>query len=58
MPQRIVHLDFKGAPPTLAYAESLLPLLRRWGATGLLLEWEDVSAALAAVAERVPVWLY
>ncbi|XP_066601396.1 hexosaminidase D-like [Prorops nasuta] len=38
---RLVHLDLKGAPPKVSYFEKLFPLLRTWGATGLLLEWED-----------------
>ncbi|XP_063980369.1 hexosaminidase D-like [Diachasmimorpha longicaudata] len=38
---RLVHLDLKGAPPRVAYFEKLFPYLRTWGATGLLLEWED-----------------
>nr|CAD7457847.1 unnamed protein product [Timema tahoe] len=38
---RLVHLDLKGAPPKIAYLEQLFPALREWGATGLLLEWED-----------------
>ncbi|KAF0300689.1 Hexosaminidase D [Amphibalanus amphitrite] len=39
--QRIIHLDLKGAPPTVDYLVSLLPMMRRLGATGLLIEWED-----------------
>ncbi|XP_043484727.1 hexosaminidase D-like [Leptopilina heterotoma] len=38
---RLVHIDLKGAPPRVSYFEKLFPLLRSWGATGLLLEWED-----------------
>lgn len=38
---RLVHLDLKGAPPRVGYFEKLFPLLRTWGVTGLLLEWED-----------------
>jgi hypothetical protein len=38
---RIVHLDLKGAPPSLAYIRQLLPSLMQWGCTGLLLEYED-----------------
>ncbi|XP_049776034.1 hexosaminidase D-like isoform X1 [Schistocerca cancellata] len=38
---RLVHLDFKGAPPKVTYLEQLFPLFREWGATGILIEWED-----------------
>ncbi|XP_026469138.1 hexosaminidase D-like [Ctenocephalides felis] len=38
---RLVHLDLKGAPPKISYFEQLIPVLRNWGATGILLEWED-----------------
>ena len=41
--RRYVHLDMKGAPPKLDYLKIVIPLFKRWGATGLLLEWEDVS---------------
>jgi len=40
--EMLVHLDLKGAPPTMDYLCGLLPLLRKWGATGLLVEWEDM----------------
>ena len=39
---RIVHLDLKGAPPKLEYLRKIIPRLREWGATGLLLEYEDM----------------
>jgi len=39
---RIVHLDLKGAPPKVSYLTKIIPLFRQWGATGLLVEYEDM----------------
>jgi hexosaminidase len=39
---RLVHLDLKGAPPKISYYEELFPILYKWGATGLLIEYEDM----------------
>lgn len=39
---KIVHLDLKGAPPKIQYLKKLFPLLRSFGATGLLVEYEDM----------------
>ncbi|KHJ87867.1 hypothetical protein OESDEN_12349 [Oesophagostomum dentatum] len=38
----IVHFDLKGAPPKVSYFLELLELVARSGATGILLEWEDM----------------
>ncbi|CAG0881803.1 unnamed protein product [Darwinula stevensoni] len=38
---RLVHLDLKGAPPQITYLEKVVPLVASWGATGLLVEYED-----------------
>lgn len=40
--QRFVHLDLKGAPPKISYIKRLLPIFKSLGATGLLLEYEDM----------------
>jgi len=40
-PEKFVHLDLKGAPPQVQYFEKIFPLFREWGATGILIEWED-----------------
>ena len=41
-PQRIVHFDLKGAPPTVDYIVKVLTISKELGATGVLLEWEDM----------------
>ena len=39
---KVVHLDLKGAPPVIGYYAGLLSLLKKLGATGILLEYEDM----------------
>jgi hexosaminidase len=41
-PHRIVHLDLKGAPPSIDYIKKILTMSKRLGATGVLVEWEDM----------------
>jgi hexosaminidase len=40
--QKLVHFDLKGAAPRPEYLLRLIPLLREWGATGILVEYEDM----------------
>ncbi|XP_045771790.1 hexosaminidase D-like [Maniola jurtina] len=38
---KIVHLDLKGAPLKLSFLEQVLKYIKKCGATGILIEWED-----------------
>ncbi|CAD6199213.1 unnamed protein product [Caenorhabditis auriculariae] len=38
----LIHFDLKGAPPKVPYFLDLLRLIAKGGATGILLEWEDM----------------
>ncbi|CAF2989518.1 unnamed protein product [Rotaria sp. Silwood2] len=40
--ERFVHLDLKGGAPKVDYYEKLFPFLKQLGATGLLIEYEDM----------------
>lgn len=40
--ERFVHLDLKGAAPKIDYYQKLFPFLKQLGATGLLIEYEDM----------------
>ena len=40
-PSLWVHLDLKGAPPTVAFLCWFAELIRDWGAEGVVMEWED-----------------
>ncbi|CAJ0962799.1 unnamed protein product, partial [Mesorhabditis belari] len=54
-PERIVHLDLKGAPLRVDAYRELFPLLHQNGATGLLIEYEDMfpfTGRLSTLARR------
>ncbi|XP_054739999.1 hexosaminidase D [Anastrepha obliqua] len=53
--ERLVHLDMKGAPAKLSFLKRLLPTLKKLGATGLLIEYEDMfpyTGVLQALAAK------
>lgn len=47
---RLFHLDLKGAPPKVSYLQKILPLVKNLGATGVLIEWEDMFPWVGAIA--------
>ncbi|XP_014275818.1 hexosaminidase D isoform X1 [Halyomorpha halys] len=50
---RLLHLDLKGAPPKVSYVKKIFHLSKSLGATGVLLEWEDMfpwSGSLSSLA--------
>lgn len=55
---RLVHLDLKGAPPKIEYLEQIFPLFKKWGATGLLIEYEDMFPYTGELAELASEYAY
>jgi len=55
---RVVHLDLKGAPPKIGFLLKIVPLLRQWGATGLLVEYEDTFPFKNELASLSRKYLY
>ena len=49
--ERLVHIDLKGAPPKPDYLKKLIPFLKKHGASGLLLEYEDMFPFTGRLAE-------
>ena len=39
--QKLVHLDLKGSPPKVNYLRELIPFMKKAGATGVIIEYED-----------------
>ena len=51
--ERIVHIDLKGALPKVAYFKELFKMLKEFGATGILIEYEDVFPFTGRLKEAV-----
>jgi hypothetical protein len=49
--ERIVHIDLKGAPPKPDYFKKFIPFIKENGATGILLEYEDMFPFTGKLAE-------
>lgn len=41
-PEILVHIDLKGLPPKVNYLRWLMGAAADWGATGVIIEWEDM----------------
>lgn len=50
-PERLWHLDPKGGAPLVPFIEGMMSLAARAGATGVLLEWEDMFPFTSPLAE-------
>ena len=53
--RRVIHFDLKGAPPTVPYLLKVFGIVKKLGATDVMLEWEDMfpfSGVLRPAAAR------
>ncbi len=56
--ERVVHLDLKGAPPKTSYYEKFFPMIREFGATGVLIEYEDMFPYEGVLADARNAFAY
>ncbi|KAF5274021.1 hypothetical protein FQA39_LY01136 [Lamprigera yunnana] len=54
--EKIVHLDLKGAPFKVTYYKNLFELLSKLGATGVLIEYEDMFPYWGLWLKGVPAY--
>lgn len=55
--QRLVHFDLKGAPPKISYMKKVITLSKQFGATGLLLEYEDMFPFWGELKRKILIGL-
>ncbi len=51
--ERVIHIDLKGAVPRVEYFGAFFKMLKDFGATGILLEYEDVFPYTGRLADAV-----
>lgn len=54
--EKVVHLDLKGAPPKISYYDEFFGFIRSMGATGILIEYEDMFPYRGPILGDVPAF--
>ena len=54
----LVHLDLKGAPPKISYYRKVFPLFKTLGASGLLIEYEDMFPYTGSLEDLASGYAY
>ncbi|CAJ0585971.1 unnamed protein product, partial [Mesorhabditis spiculigera] len=56
--QTLVHIDMKGSAPRPGYLKQLLTIFEQLGATGIVLEWEDMFPYTGSLSNYINGYAY